>query len=70
MVQPIFIRCPKCAGRGSIPRGEYLRQHRLHVLRLKLRELARQMKLTPQYLWDIEHNKRQATPKIVEGYGL
>ncbi len=69
MIKPIYIDCEFCEGKGKVPRGEYLRQLR-RAKGLHLRDVAKKMGKTMQYLSDIERGRRRATPEIARGYGL
>jgi transcriptional regulator with XRE-family HTH domain len=64
-----FDPCARCGGVGQIPRGEYLREHRLRQ-HISLTALAERLHVSKAYISDIELGKRLATPKIVRGYEL
>jgi hypothetical protein len=62
-----FEACSFCEGTGETPTGAYLRSLR-EASGLTLKALAARIGVTDQYLCDIEHGRRRATPAIAKGY--
>ena len=69
IVVPKFTHgsCPTCGTPRSIINGQWLRTER-EIAGLSLREMARRLEFSAPYLSDIEHNRRNCTPKIREAY--
>lgn len=61
--------CQRCGGAGSekYVDGLVLR-HAREKAGISLRQMARDLSLSPMYLSDVEHNHRTATEYIVEMY--
>lgn len=59
--------CPTCGTPKSIINGKWLRQAR-EIAGLTLREMARRLEFSVAYLCDVEHNRRNCTPKIRAAY--
>lgn len=64
-----FNICTRCAGAGKVPRGEYLRELR-ESSGVSLKDMAKKLGFTQQYISDIELGRRIPTNEIVKGYGL
>jgi transcriptional regulator with XRE-family HTH domain len=61
------IPCPTCGADRTFASGRALRRIRMSA-GLTLRDLAESIDLSPQYLCDVESNRRPAPEKIVRAY--
>ena len=66
-----YMKCPKCNGKGEIENpvhvGALFKKGRL-IKGLSLRALAQRIKLSPAYVSDLEHGKRNWSQKIKTKY--
>lgn len=67
MIPEGFVPCSRCAGTGSVPKGERLRQLRQES-GFTLKALAALLNVSQQYLCDIENARRAPTAEIIAGY--
>lgn len=51
------MKCPKCGGSGELPNPGEMRKIRLNR-NIRLREMARRLKISAAYLSDLERGKR------------
>ena len=61
------IICSRCLHQMETVDGQELKEVRLKH-NLKLREVARELKISPSYLSDIEHVKRNPPAKLINFY--
>lgn len=59
--------CPQCGMPRSVINGQWLRDVRKKA-GLTLREMAKRVEVSPAYICDIEHNRRNCLPAMRDAY--
>jgi len=59
--------CPHCGTPQSVINGQWLRDVR-KAAGLTLREMAKRVGVSPAYICDIEHNRRNCLPAMRDAY--
>lgn len=59
--------CPTCGTPRSVINGRWLR-HERELAGLTLREMAQRLGFSAAFLCDVEHDRRNCSPKVREAY--